>query len=218
MKVIVPAASFTVTSSIDRLGVASSSVIVPVPAAPALVVVPAVFVAVRVKVSAASSSRSSVIGVRTSTPVVPAAMVALVASAHVVPPSVETWRLPAPAVPKSVPPPSAVTLPSARFTLTGVVERLLRLTANTANGSVPSVTAALLTLRVGVSLSAPPKPVPLSRIVPTPVPSAMPAFTGALSTTLNASLFSKMASLRIVTVIVWLVTPGAKFSVPLVPV
>ena len=99
MKVIVPAASFTVTSLIASEGAASLSAIVPVPLAPALVVVPAVRVAVSVKVSAASSSRSFVIGVRTSTLVAPAAMVALAASAHVAPPSVETCRLPAPPVP-----------------------------------------------------------------------------------------------------------------------
>ena len=90
MKVAVPAASFTVTLLIARLGVASSSVMVAVPSAPAFVVVPAVFVAVSVKVSAASSSASFVIGVRTCTLVVPAAIVALAAGVHVAPPSVET--------------------------------------------------------------------------------------------------------------------------------
>ncbi|KQW37417.1 hypothetical protein [Rhizobacter sp. Root404] len=99
MKVAVPAASFTVMSLIDRLGVGSLSVMVAVPTAEALLVVPAVMVAVSVKFSAASSSASLVIGVRTSTLVVPAGMVTLVASTQVVPPSVETCRLPAPAVP-----------------------------------------------------------------------------------------------------------------------
>ena len=55
--------------------------IVPVPAAEALTVVPAVRVAVSVKVSAASLRRSFVIGVRTSTLVCPAAIVAPAASA-----------------------------------------------------------------------------------------------------------------------------------------
>ena len=75
------------------------SVMVPVPTAEALVVVPAVVVAVSVKVSLLSTSASGWIGVRTCTLVEPAAMVALVASAQVVPPSVETCKLPAPAVP-----------------------------------------------------------------------------------------------------------------------
>ena len=97
MKVAVPAASFTVTSSIVTFGGRSLSVIVPVPAALAFVVLPAVRVAVKVKVSAASSSRSFTIGVRTCTLVLPAAIVALAASTHT--PPVKTWRLPAPAVP-----------------------------------------------------------------------------------------------------------------------
>ena len=114
-----------------------------------------------------------------------------------------------------MPPPSAVTSASARSKLTGVVLALLRLTAKTANPSVPSVAVTLLTASVGVSSSVPPAPVPSSRIVPTPVPSAMTAFTGALSVALKASLPSKIASFRIATVIVWLVTPGAKLNVPL---
>ena len=64
--------------------------IVLVPTALAFVVVPAVRVAVSVKVSAFSSSRSSVIGVRTSTLVVNGAIVALPANVQVAPPSVET--------------------------------------------------------------------------------------------------------------------------------
>ena len=90
MKVIVPAASFTVTSPIAIAGARSSSVIVPVPSALAFVVVPAVTVAVSVKFSAFSSSASSVTGVRTSTLVLSGAIVAPVAGAHVSPPSVET--------------------------------------------------------------------------------------------------------------------------------
>ena len=99
--------------------------------------------------------------------------------------------------------------------LTGVVLALPRLTAKTACVSVPSVAVTLFTLRVGVSLSVPPLPVPSSVIVPAPTAVAIVAFTGALSVTLNASLFSNTASFRIATVIVWLVTPAAKFKVPL---
>ena len=104
---------------------------------------------------------------------------------------------------------------SARFTSTGVVEALLRLTVKTANGSAPSVTVTLFTLRLGVSLSVPPAPVPSSRIVPVPTAVAIVAFTGPLSVTVKLSLISKIESLRIATVSVWLVTPGAKLSVPL---
>ena len=43
----------------------------------------------------------------------------------------------------------------------------------------------------------------------------MVAFTGALSVTLKLSLFSNVVSLMMASVIVWLVTPAAKFSVPL---
>ena len=99
VKVAVPAASLTVMSLTDKLGVASSSVMVAVPLADALVVVPAVRVAVRVKFSLTSSSASLVMGVRTSTEVVPAAMVAVVALDQVVPPSVDTCRLVAVALP-----------------------------------------------------------------------------------------------------------------------
>ena len=63
---------------------------VPVPVAAGLLVIPALTVAVSVNVSVASFTTSSVIGVRTSTLVVPAAMVALVPATHVSPPSVET--------------------------------------------------------------------------------------------------------------------------------
>ena len=59
----------------------------------------AVVVALSVKVSPLSSSASATSGVRTSTLVLPAAKVAVVASVQVVPPSVETCRLPAPALP-----------------------------------------------------------------------------------------------------------------------
>ena len=99
MKVAVPAASFTVTLLIARLGGGSLSAIVAVPTALAFVVVPAVRVAVSVKVSALSSSVSFTTGVRTSTLVLPAAIVALAASAQLTPPLVETWRFPAPPVP-----------------------------------------------------------------------------------------------------------------------
>ena len=102
--------------------------------------------------------------------------------------------------------------------MTAVVERFERPTVKTAYGSAPSVTVASLTLSVGVSLSVPPAPLPVSRIVPVPLGSAIVALTGELSTTLKLSLFSKTGSLRIATVTVWLVTPGRKVTVPLMPV
>lgn len=78
VKVAVPAASLTVTSSMRKLGV-SSSTMVPVPLAAGLVVVPPVTVAFRVKVSLPSARLSLAIGVRTCTLVLPAGMVAAVA-------------------------------------------------------------------------------------------------------------------------------------------
>ena len=184
MKVAVPAASLIVTSSIENAGGASLSVIVAVPVAFAFVVVPAVTVALRVKFSSPSLTTSSVIGVRTSTLVLPAAIVAFAAGVHVAPPSIDTSR----PGPKSTPPPVAEPFARARFTLTGVVETLLRLTVKIANGLVPSVTLGLLTLSVGVSLSDPPVPVPSSLIVPSPRLSAIVAFTAPLRFTLKVSL------------------------------
>ena len=73
-------------------GVLSSSVMVAVPVSLALVVVPEVTVAVRSKVSAASSMASSVSGVRTRMDVLPGVNVAVVVLDQVVPPSVETSR------------------------------------------------------------------------------------------------------------------------------
>ena len=92
---------------------------------------------------------------------------------------------------------------------------LLSDTVNTANASVPSTTAGLLTATLGVSSSAPPAPLPSSRIVPIPAPSAIKEFTALDRFTVKASLCSKIASSVIASVIVWLVTPGAKVSVPL---
>ena len=90
MNVAVPAASFTVTSLIVNDGCGSLSAIVAIPAAFAFVVTPAVTVAVSVKVSVFSLIASSTIGVRTSTLVLPDAIVAFAAAVHVAPPSVET--------------------------------------------------------------------------------------------------------------------------------
>ena len=90
VKVAVPAASLTVTSLITSDGTGSLSVIVAVPVAAALEVVPALRVAVSVKVSLVSFSVSLTIAERTSTLVEPAAMVAELPAAQVVPPSVDT--------------------------------------------------------------------------------------------------------------------------------
>ena len=67
-------------------------------------------------------------------------------------------------------------------------------------------------------MSEPPGPVPSSVMVPTPWLSAMVALTGADRLTKNCSLPSKVPSLVMVTgtVMVMVVTPAAKFSVPLV--
>ena len=55
-------------------------------------------------------------------------------------------------------------------------------------------------------------------MVPTPVPSAMVALCGLLSTTLNCSLPSTSVSGVMAMLIVLLVSPGAKVTVPLMPV
>ena len=107
---------------------------------------------------------------------------------------------------------------SARLNVTAVVLGFDKLTLNTANASVPSVVLTLLTLKVGVSLSAPPAPVPSSLIVPTPSASVIVPFTAPLRFTLKVSLPSKVVSFRIGTVIVCVTTPAAKFSVPLAAV
>ena len=57
-----------------------------------------------------------------------------------------------------------------------------------------------------------------STMVPTPVPSAMVALCGLLSTTLNCSLPSTSVSGAMAMVMVLLVSPAAKVTVPLMPV
>ena len=71
---------------------------------------------------------------------------------------------------------------------------------------LPSVTAASVTDTVGGSSS---------RIVPTPVASLMFAFVGSLRLTTNHSVGSTRRSPLTSTVMVLLVSPGAKVSVPL---
>ena len=99
MKVTVPAVSFTATLLMLRVGSASSSVMVARPLAEVLRVLPAVVVAVRMKVSTSSSSASFAKGVRTSAEVWPAGRARTVASRQVAPPSRDTCRLSAPAEP-----------------------------------------------------------------------------------------------------------------------
>ncbi len=60
----------------------------------------------------------------------------------------------------------------------------------------------------------PPPPLSSSTIDTVADPSAMVAFTGALSCTPNVSVVSTRASATIGTAMVWVVTPGAKVSVP----
>ena len=186
---------------------------VPV-AAPVLVTVPVMPPVERVKVSVDSARASSVVAMRSCTELWPAAMVtAPVTVLQVLPPSVETSKVLAAGV--SVPT-VAVPLLKAGVKLTAVVEVLSRLTVKTA--SAPSVSVGLLTLRVGVSLSVPPVPVPSSLMVPIPVLSLMVAPLALERVMLKVSLPSNTASLVIATVKVLLVSPAAKFSVPLVAV
>ena len=103
---------------------------------------------------------------------------------------------------------------SARSTPVGVVDGLLSDTTKTAKPALWSDTVRLETASVGVSLSVPPLPVPSSRIVPTPTPSAIVALIGAARLTRKVSVPSNRLSFRIGTVIVCVVTPGAKVSVP----
>ena len=80
-------------------------------------------------------------------------------------------------------------MPSVRPRLTVVVLALglERLTVNWAKPPLSS-TVGLETLRLGVSLSVPPLPVPSSRMVPRPWASARVALVGALRLTLKVSL------------------------------
>ena len=66
----------------------------------------------------------------------------------------------------------------------------------------------------GWSLLVPPVPVPSSLIVPTPWLSVMLAPLALDRLTLKVSAPSNTVSLAIVTVMVWLVSPAAKFTVP----
>ena len=128
-----PAASLTTPGPVStKLGVPSLSVIVAVPVALALLVIPALVVAVRVKFSDGSLILSLIIGVRTSTLVVLAAIVAVVALFQVRPPSVDTSRLVGPAEPKSVPAPIAVPLLRVKLKLEATLDGFDKLTVNTA--------------------------------------------------------------------------------------
>src|SRR5918997_623079 len=191
----------------EMVGALSLSTMVPVPVAEGFAVVPVLVVAVSVKVSSASSIASLVIGVRTSTLVVPGAKVALVPSTQVVPPSTETWRLPAPSAPKSMPPPVAVPLASARATVMAPAAAFDRLTVNWAKAPF-SDTLGLVTEMVG-ALS-------LSTMVPVPVAegfAVVPVLVVAVSVKVSSA--SSIASLVIGVRTSTLVVPGAK--VALVP-
>ena len=75
----------------------------------------------------------------------------------------------------------------------------------------------LETVKVGVSLSVPPTPEPLSTIVPTPKVSNIVAFVGVVKLTLNVSAPSYTGfatSLLMLIVTVCVVTPGANVSMP----
>ena len=210
VKVAVPAASLTVTSSIESSGAASLSTMLATPVEGAASA-PLTGVAVNVKVSVFSSIASSVVARRSCTLVLPGAIETLPDTVdQVAPLSVETSRVFAAAV--SVPMPA---LPEASVGVktTALVLGLDRLTVKMAGA--PSTTLVLLTDSDGVSLSLPPVPVPSSLMRPMPVASAIAALTGEPRLTEKVSVPSKTASLTIGTATVRLVTPGSKTSVPL---
>ena len=184
VKVIVPAASLTVTSLIESDGGPSLSMM-PATALAGAKAAPLTGVALSVKDSVASWRASSVVGRRNCTLVVPAGIVTLPATGSQVVPSVETSS--AGSAPVSVPT-AAVPDTSAGVNTTGAVLGFESVTVKTA--AVPSTASTVVTASVGRSLSLPPGPVPSSRMVPTPVPSAIVALVGWLSTTLKTSLRS----------------------------
>src|SRR5260221_8395333 len=111
---------------------------------------------------------------------------------------------------------TAIAGPVGKATLagTGVGEGFERLTVNTAFGSVPSVTLTFETLNDGVSLSVPPAPVPSSLIVPTPVLSAIVAFTAPFSDTRYVSHTSELQSHSDLAGRLLLTTQAAKITAP----
>ena len=155
------------------------SVMVPVPTSGAGLTAVA---AASVIVSAGSPISSTRAGMRTMNEVAPAgtSTLAPATGAKVAPPSKETS-----AAPVSRP---SVAVPDAGVSVTvvGVVLALVSVTAK--SRLPPSGAVGLDTLATrGRSSSVPPVPPPLSRMPPIPRPSAMPAFTGALSVTLKVS-------------------------------
>ena len=172
-------------------------------------VAPLTGVAVKLKVSLLSEVASSVVGIRSCIELAPAGIVTLPATgAHTAP--LKNSNAAGELV--SVP---IVAVPDARLGVntTGLVLVLESETVKTA--FPPSIRGAEATIeRLGVSLSEPPAPVPSSLIVPMPKPSAILAFVAPDKLTLKVSMPSNTASLLIFSVIVCVVTPGAKVSVP----
>ena len=201
-----PAASLYVTGpEIETTGV-SLSVIVPVPTTGAALTG---VEAASVICSVGSPRVSSVLGTRTMNEVAPAGTetVGPTTGEKVTPPSNETS-----AGEVSVP---SVAVPEAGVSVTVVGVVLGCVSVTVKSRLLPSTTVGLETVpTAGRSSSPPPVPVPLSTmvVVETAVPSVAPV--GALSVTVKVSEPSKVASLVIATVTVWLVTPGAKVSVP----
>ncbi len=104
----------------------------------------------------------------------------------------------------------AVSLADAACTVTGCPEGALRETvkvASTVAGRLPSVTVASVIASVGVASS--------SVIVPTPWGSAIVAFDPFERLTAKVSFTSSSVSPLTSTVTCFVVSPAAKFSVPL---
>ena len=210
-----PAASLTLTGPLMFSTGMLGSTIVPVPTKGLVFCGVA---APRVKVSVGSEMPSFTVGRRTMKLLAPGGTVTdvPVTGVKVKPPSNET-NAGLVSVPK-------VAVPDAglRVTVVGVVLVLLNLT--TKSSGEPSLTPGLLipdtfgrSSSAGVPGSAP-VPVPSSRTSVETVPVAITALTGALKFNVKRSDPSNTASFVIATVIVLVVSPGAKVKVPSVDV
>ena len=196
---------------IETTGV-SLSVIVPVPVTGAVLIG---VDAASVIASVGSPSVSGVVGTRTMKLVAPAGTLTVgpAIGEKVVPPSNETsagWvSVPSAAVPEA----------GVSVTVVGVVLGCVSVTAK--SRLPPSTTVGLETVPTAgaSSFAGPPgraRPSSTIWLVTVAVPSVAPV--GAERLTVSVSAPSKVASSAIATVIVCVVTPGAKVSVPLLAV
>ena len=184
----------------------SLSVMVPVPVTGAAL---AGVDADKVMASVGSPSVSLTVGTRTMKLVAPAGTETVGPStATKVTPLSNDTRAGLVSVPSVAEPDAGVSV-----TVVGVVLEFVSVTVK--SRLLPSATVGLETEPTrGLSSSVPPGPVPSSVMVLVAVPVVMLALTGVFNTTEYVSAPSNTASLLIVTVIVWLVTPGANVSVP----